>query len=351
MKDSLPKVSICIPVYGVEKFMEKCARSLFEQTYSNIEYIFVNDCTKDNSIVVLRQVMEDYPLLKDRIHIVEHSQNKGLAVARNTAIEHAHGDFVMWVDSDDYIDAKTIALLVEKQIEKDADIVISDAYRCYPSFREYVCLKPEFCNKHYLHKVLRGETEHWLAGKLLRRRLYTEHNIRAREGANMGEDFQVYPQLVFYANRIDYVEEPLYYYMFHNTNSYGHTVSEAIQNQRWASYEVLEDFFDNTEYSIDLNYQKLQMIYFQFKTYVLNIGLSDTYYQMLWRKMHEIDNLTYKNYPLFKRMMVHPLLRENNQKSLSNSKKNLMRLYARTINAVNYALRNTKSHLRCFHIF
>ena len=346
IEETKPLVSICIPVYGVEKFIEKCARSLFEQTYSNIEYIFVNDCTKDNSIAVLRQVMEDYPLLKDRIHIVEHSQNKGLAGARNTAIEYAHGEFVMWVDSDDYIDVKTITLLVEKQIEKDADIVISDAYRCYPSFREYVSLKPEFNNKHYLHKVLRDETEHWLAGKLLRRKLYTEHNIRAREGANMGEDFQVYPQLVFYANKIDYVEEPLYYYMFHNTNSYGHTVSEDIQSQRWLSYEVLENFFANSEYADDLNYQKLQIVYFQFKTYLMNEGLSIDHYRMLWKRLNQVPDKIYASYPLFKRVLLHVLKSARSQNKLGCCNKHVLRSYVFIINAANNSIRYIKSHFR-----
>ena len=65
----MPKVSVVIPVYGVEKYIERCARSLFEQTYDNIEYIFVDDCTKDRSIEILQKVLEDYPNRKNQVKI------------------------------------------------------------------------------------------------------------------------------------------------------------------------------------------------------------------------------------------------------------------------------------------
>ena len=67
-----PKVSILVPIYGTELYIEKCARTLFEQTYDNIEFIFVNDCTRDNSVHVLKRVLEEYPLRKSQTRIIEH---------------------------------------------------------------------------------------------------------------------------------------------------------------------------------------------------------------------------------------------------------------------------------------
>ena len=345
LNNAMPLVSVCIPIYGVEKYIEKCARSVFEQTYENIEYIFVNDCTKDRSMKILDTVINEYPNKKSNVQIVNHEKNKGLAGARNTAVEHAQGDFLLWVDSDDYIDATTVQKLIGKQSENDADIVVADAYRCYPGYREYASLKSVSDPKEYLHKVLRDETEHWLAGKLLRKRLYTDYHIKAREGANMGEDFQVYPQLVNYANRIDYIEKPFYYYMFYNTNSYGHTISESIQYQRWMSFEVLENFFKNTEYVKDLDYQKLQMVYFQFKTYVMNDGLSVSYYRYLWERMHEVSETTYQQYPLFKRLMVCSLRSFQNKDSLMHGMKSVLSLYARSINCTKDLVRHVKTHI------
>ena len=121
-----PKVSMLIPIYGVEKFIERCAVSLFEQTYQNIEYIFVNDCTKDNSVVILKNVVERYPQRKLQVRIIEHEKNKGLAGARNTAVAAATGEFVMHVDSDDYVDKDIVKKTILSQKKVDADIVIVD---------------------------------------------------------------------------------------------------------------------------------------------------------------------------------------------------------------------------------
>lgn len=337
-----PLVSICIPIYGVEKYIEKCARSVFEQTYENIEFIFVNDCTKDNSINVLRQVISDYPSLAGRIQIIEHAANKGLAGARNTAVENASGDFILWIDSDDYVSVTTVDKLINKQLEKNADIVISDVYRCYNGFREYVSLLADDNPRRYLHQVLRDETEHWLAGKLIRTKLYTDHKICALEGANMGEDFQVYPQLVYYSTKICFVEEALYNYMFYNTNSYGHTVSESVQNQRWLSYGVLENKFKGTEYETDLNYQKLQMCYFQIKTYITNTGLSTDYFKMLVTRLNEVPDEIYNQYPLFKRLLLNQYNHKNIDR-LSENKTFFAVQYVRLINLLNYSIRYVKS--------
>ena len=84
------KVSVCIPVYKVENFIEKCARSLFEQTMQEgIEFVFVNDCTPDRSIEILRQVLEEYPHRIELVKILHHDQNRGLVAARKTALAAA----------------------------------------------------------------------------------------------------------------------------------------------------------------------------------------------------------------------------------------------------------------------
>lgn len=112
--DSNNKVSILVPIYGVEKYIEKCAHSLFRQTYSNIEYVFMNDCTPDYSMQVLQGVLAAYPERKDAVKIVEHSCNKGLSSARNIAFEASTGDYVMHVDSDDFLDVNAVEAVCAK---------------------------------------------------------------------------------------------------------------------------------------------------------------------------------------------------------------------------------------------
>ena len=111
------KVSVLVPVYGVERYIERCARSLFEQTYPNLEYVFVNDCTPDGSVVVLKRLMEEYPERKPFVRIINHERNRGISATRNTALDYASGEFVSFVDSDDWLESNAIELLVKRQME------------------------------------------------------------------------------------------------------------------------------------------------------------------------------------------------------------------------------------------
>ena len=98
------KVSILVPVYNVEKFFSRCLESLFSQTYSNIEYVFVNDCTPDNSMIVLHDILQKYPNHVNNVKLIENPSNNGIAIVRNTLLDNAHGDYVLFVDSDDWIE-------------------------------------------------------------------------------------------------------------------------------------------------------------------------------------------------------------------------------------------------------
>lgn len=118
-------INIATPIKSAEKYIERFVRSLFEQTYQNIEYVFVNDCTKDCSIEILSGIISLYPKRQHAIKIINHDRNKGLATARNTAIKHASGDFIIHVDSDDWIEKTMVEQLVQKQAETCADIVYS----------------------------------------------------------------------------------------------------------------------------------------------------------------------------------------------------------------------------------
>ena len=97
------KVTIAVPVYGVESYIEKCAISLFEQTYSNLEILFINDNTPDKSIEIIKKTLEKYPHRKNQVRIFNQPVNKGCPTARNLAVQLASGEFIFHVDADDYI--------------------------------------------------------------------------------------------------------------------------------------------------------------------------------------------------------------------------------------------------------
>ena len=92
------KVSVIVPIYKVEKFIARCAKQLFEQTLPEVEYIFVNDCTPDNSMLELAKTIQAYPHKEHAIRICTHEVNKGLPSARNTGLQHAQGEFIFHCD-------------------------------------------------------------------------------------------------------------------------------------------------------------------------------------------------------------------------------------------------------------
>ena len=102
-QNKCPLVSVLVPVYNVEAYIARCARSILVQTYSNLEFIFVDDGCTDSSIDILKVIIDESSRYKDKCTIIHHGQNKGLAAARNTAIANCHGEFVFHVDHSLYI--------------------------------------------------------------------------------------------------------------------------------------------------------------------------------------------------------------------------------------------------------
>lgn len=213
------KVSVLVPIYGVDKYIERCTRSLFEQTYPDLEYVFVNDCTPDNSIEVLKKVMEDYPDKKDAVKIVNHAKNRGLAAARNTAYDNAMGDFVTIVDSDDWLELDAVEALVKKQEETCADVVSGNALMYYP---DRVDKHEQPKNKSKEEIVIDRIGNGWhnvIWGRLIRRAIIEDNHVRALEGCDMAEDKYQMAQISYYADSFAVCEKFIYNYERRNNNS------------------------------------------------------------------------------------------------------------------------------------
>ena len=108
------RVSVLVPYYKASDFIARCARAIFEQTYQNIEYVFVDDCSPDNSIGILENVLLEYPQRKEQVIIIKHERNKGVSAARNTALRNSSGEFAIFVDSDDDMPRDAVEKLVKK---------------------------------------------------------------------------------------------------------------------------------------------------------------------------------------------------------------------------------------------
>lgn len=237
-----PLVSLLVPVYGVERYIVRCAHSLFGQTYENIEYVIVDDCTPDNSINLLLDVLRKYPLRQNQVRIIQHEHNKGLGEARNTAIATATGEFIMHVDSDDYISKDCVRLCVEKQQSTNADIVSIGIVKKY-STKEITVNIPKYETSTELNiAVLRHDIPNNIWGRLIRKSLYIKNRIKV-EGVNMSEDINVLARLLYYANNIAFVNETFYFYECSNANSYTSSFSESKCYQSLQTLNLLWLFF------------------------------------------------------------------------------------------------------------
>lgn len=258
---NLPLVTICIPVYGVEMHIAKCATSLFGQSYNNIEYVIVDDCSPDRSIELLKSLSLRYPNLKERIRIVRHDVNRGLAAARNTAVKYANGDFILHVDSDDWVDTTIVEEMVRKQSEDDYDLVFCEFKNHFLDFNQDVPCGDYYSSREMTLAMIRGGMRHCVCGVLIRTSLYRTYDISAYEGHNMDEDRQVMPRLCYYAKKVAVVHKPMYHYNNMNANAYTASWISIFSPKNRADmvfahnllYEFFkdkgDDFLDAVEYS------------------------------------------------------------------------------------------------------
>lgn len=237
------KVCIIVPVYNVEKYIERCARSLFQQTFDDIQYVFVDDCTPDHSTEILKQIIKEYPIREKHTTIIKHNENKGIGTTRASGLSVVNADYILYVDSDDCIELNTIELIYNKAIKENADIVVCEFLKDWGNVSKIDAQSYSADNKEYTKMLLSGRVLPGVINKLIKSSLYFEHKINFFQGIDMGEDFSVTPRLAYFANKISKVELPLYIYNQKNTNAYTKTYSYTAAISLMKAIEVLQNFF------------------------------------------------------------------------------------------------------------
>lgn len=205
-------VSTIVPFYNAAEYIVDCARSLFEQTLQNIQFIFVDDGSTDESVDMLRELILHYPDLKHSIAIVQHPVNKGVATARNTGMQIAEGKYIGWVDADDSVDLAMFENLFNKAKETSAEIVFSDFYNVYTDRIDHISQNCGLTSISCIKALMIGDLMGGMCNKIVLRGLYIDNSIRYPDGLNMCEDLRVCVQLFYYAKKIGYINKPFYYY-------------------------------------------------------------------------------------------------------------------------------------------
>ena len=217
---SNPIISLIIPVYGVELYIAEFADSVFGQSCPDIQYIFVNDGTKDRSIEVLNDLIEaKYPHLREHIVIVN-KENGGLPAARKTGMEYATGDYIYHVDPDDWLSPGALEAIAAKCRETNADIVYFNYVKEYSNRssvkkeNEYhISQKEQYVRDMYNHRAFGT-----LCNKCVKRSLYEDNDVHHPLYA-YAEDCFLSVQLVGYARSIAYLDMDVYHYRKNNPHS------------------------------------------------------------------------------------------------------------------------------------
>ena len=210
-------VSVVVPVYNVEKYIISCIRSIQEQTYEDLEIIIVDDGSTDSSGKLADKIAED----DSRITVV-HEKNGGLSAARNMGLNKATGEYITFIDSDDMVAPEFIFSLLSAARNGKADVSVCD-YRVIddgcnkvagegngsesPAVNSYSAAE---CLKHMYHPETSGMSFTTWA-KLYRKKLFTDNDMEFPVGRIHEDTFTTY-RLIYFANRIEYVQSQMYCY-------------------------------------------------------------------------------------------------------------------------------------------
>lgn len=210
------KLSIIVPVYNLEKFVGRCLESILCQVNDEVEIIIIDDGSTDNSGTIIDEYAQKHSNIK-----VIHKSNEGISKTRNKGLVQAKGEYVLFVDSDDYIAGNMVKTMLNQAINKNADIVISKAVNEWPDQTKEDMFTKDFDESEVINgmeavkRFWAGEINGHPWNKLIRRELMINNNIVFPEDKKIYEDAPTLFKLYLKANRIAFVNKNLYYYVQH----------------------------------------------------------------------------------------------------------------------------------------
>lgn len=260
-KTDRPLLSVIIAVYKAEKYIERCARSLFGQTLEPMEFIFVDDCSPDHSIEIVRSVLEEYPKRKGQVKFLKNEVNSGVGTTRHNGMNAATGIYITHCDPDDYILINEgYFALIQRALATNADIMIA-GYTII--WHDHSAERPtnmtDMSTSALTNGVLSGNPTGYLWDKLMRLDLLRENGINFIKGLNLCEDLLLCVRAFSVSKKNVSDQETIYGYdQYSNPNSLRmrHTDSkrreqEKLQLQEWM--KVFSECFSDQDSSVYRN--------------------------------------------------------------------------------------------------
>jgi glycosyltransferase involved in cell wall biosynthesis len=261
----MPLISIVVPVYNVEKYLERCIKSILAQTFTDWECILVDDASPDSSPTICDKYIQ-----KDkRIKVIHKEKNEGLPQARKTGFDNTIGDYILHVDSDDWIEKDMLEKMYNEAFRKDLDIVYCDYIVDSPKLTRFKNIEIEGLDKAMIIRHLLSYRIIWVVwNKLARRELYSDLVF---PHGSFGEDAVISIQLFYFANSIGYIKNDLYHYSY---NDYSlSNKSDQLKKRSvdlYNNFSMIIDFLKDTfginisalepELSNQINYIKTRII-------------------------------------------------------------------------------------------
>lgn len=303
----MSKISIIVPIYKVEKYIEKCLNSLVNQTFKAIEIICVDDCGNDNSI----NVVQEYAKKDSRIKIIYHEKNKGLSTVRNTGLQYCTSQFVMFCDSDDYYELDMCEKMYNCIIQNNVDLVICEITMHYftdanlkASDDDYYKLK--FNKKQNINENIFQNTNVSVWNKIYKKSIINKYNITFPDGL-LYEDACFFYKYLAVSQNIYYLKEKLYNYIRRENSIMNCTFKKNNTNKSIDHIKILENIY---------NFYKINSLLEKYNNVFSKICLDYFYIAIKYSNkinFNEIVNLTAN---IFKKLNFSTLNFNNNEQKL-----------------------------------
>ena len=238
----IDKVSIIVPVYNIENYIRVCVESILAQTYESFELILVDDGSKDNSGILC----DEYAAIDSRVKVI-HKENGGVSSARNAGLQQAKGEWIMYVDGDDWIEPDMIESLIEAAKATEADLVFSDFIKYGPNagnnqLPSWNSDKIDSMSRYIAYSM----TTIW--GSIAKSSLYTEHCLKSPDGVSYCEDFHLIVRLCHYAKKIANVHRPFYHYRYRPTSIMSNMSRKTESDEQWVYQDTIRFFKEQGVY-------------------------------------------------------------------------------------------------------
>lgn len=227
MKNTKVKVSIIVPIYNVETYLEKCLDSLTSQTLNEIEILAINDGSTDRSL----EILEKYAKRDSRI-IILNKENGGLSDARNYAFPYIHGEYVGFVDSDDYVDLQMYEVMFKRAVESSADIVECNLHHTYDDNEDTEIGRHIYDKKDL---IMNGRSVVW--NKIYKTSWLLGTGVTFPKGL-IYEDVNFYCKIVPFLGKIEYVDDAFVHYVQRGTSINNYQTLKTMQ-----IFDILDDIY------------------------------------------------------------------------------------------------------------